>query len=514
MWQRLSLYDVRVIGHYLGMLLLISSAALVVPLVCGLLYREWDAASHYLIAIGITLIAGSVLRFLRVRPGRLGRQQAIIVTGLSWIVLALFASIPLMLSGHYVKYPDALFDAVSGLTTTGASVVVDLDHLSNADNMWRFVMHLMGGLGLVVIALSLGLFGRGGGSGTLFNTEGRSEHVVPNVVQSTRFIASVAMAFIALSTVALFVLAASGGMQPDRAFLHALWMSISAFMTAGFAPMSQSMLYYHSRIAEVVLMVVMLLGSVNFALHAEVLRGRVVSFFRDLETVTMAIWLGVVALVFAASVAAGTAFMELPAMLRRGLFTLVSAFSTTGFLNVSPDQLSDTMSSGAFLLVGILMAVGGGASSTAGGIKVQRLGIIAKSIVATVKETLSPDSARVVVSYNHIGRRVISAGLVRKAMTVAILYVVTYVVGALIGIAHGYDSFAATFESIAMASNGGLTSGIAVPGMPFGLEAFYIFEMWAGRLEFLTLLALIAKVAVSVVPAPLSDWWHVRRARQ
>lgn len=151
------------------------------------------------------------------------------------------------------------------------------------------------------------------------------------------------------------------------------------------------------------------------------------------------------------------------------------------------------------------MAVGACSGSTAGGIKVNRFGILAKSVLTTIKETLSPDSARVVVSYNHIGRRTLRPELVREATTVLVLYGVTYVVGALVGIAHGYDASQAIFESVAMASNGGITSGIVVPGMSRSLELFYLFEMWAGRLEFVTLIALIIQIIVSATPKALSD---------
>ena len=219
MWQRFSANDVRVIGHYLGMLILFSTIALTIPFATAIVYHEWSAASRYLLAMGITFVSGSALRFCRIQPGSLTRQQAIAVVGLAWIVLAYFAAVPLFLSGHYATYLDALFESVSGLTTTGASVVIDLDHLSNADNMWRFVMHAIGGLGLIVVGVSLGLFGRGGGQG-LFTSEGRSEHVLPNVVGSTRFIARVAASFVLVFTVLLAVTCLSKGMQADRAFLH------------------------------------------------------------------------------------------------------------------------------------------------------------------------------------------------------------------------------------------------------------------------------------------------------
>lgn len=499
MWQRFTIYDLRVIGHYLGVLILFSSIALVVPLVTAIACQEWKPAAHYLLTIGISLILGSALRFLRIEPGRLNRQQALAVTGLAWIVLAFVASIPLYLSGHFANYLDALFDGVSGITTTGASIILDLDHLSYADNMWRFMMHLFGGFGLIVVALSFGLFGKRAGA-SLYSSEGRSEHVVPNVVQTTQFIAKVGMGFIVAATAVATVICVFIGMEPLRAFLNSLWVSISGFTTGGFAPMSQSIMYYHSFPLEVVLMVLMILGSVNFVLHSEIWKGRIETFFRDLEIRTMAIWLAVMTCVIAASLSASPTFSDLPAMLRRGLFMVISAFSTTGFQNVTTNQLTTAFSSGAFLAIAVLMAVGGSGGSTSGGVKFSRVGVIFKSIVATIKEALAPDSARVVVAYNHVGRRMLSPEIVKEAMTVFVLYVITYAIGALVGIAHGFDATQAIFESVAMASNGGISSGLASANMAPTLEVFYIVQMWAGRLEFVTLLALIAEIVVSFKP--------------
>ena len=498
MWPRLSLYDMRVIGHYLGVLTLLTAFGLALPLITAVVFGEWDAASHYLLTVGIFLIAGSALRFLRVQPGRLSRQQALVVVGLAWLVLSCFGAIPLLMSGHYANYLDALFEAVSGFTTTGASVVQDLDHLSYADNMWRFTMHLIGGLGLVVVGLTFGLFGKEGAS--LFSSEGRSEHVVPNVVQTTRFISRITITIIAIATVVVGFMCLAIGMEPARAWLQSFWVSISAFMTAGFVPMSQNIMYYHSIAIEITLVVVMFMGAINFTLHSEALRGRVRAFFEDMEVRTLALWLLVIVAILAASLTAGRAFSDLPAMERRGIFMTVAAFTTTGFQNITTQQLTDTFSSGAFLIIAILMAIGASSGSTAGGIKISRFVILVKSIIATIKEAIAPDSARMVTSYQHIGRRMVTPELVREATTVLILYGVTYIVGSLVGIAHGYEASQAIFESVAMASNGGITSGVVVPGMAPSLEVFYIFEMWAGRLEFVTLLALIIQIVVSITP--------------
>ena len=506
MWQRFSLYDLRVIGHYLGTLTQLFAALMAVPFITALVFQEWEPAERYLFGIGIALVVGTLLQFLRIEPGRLGRRQALAVTGFAWIVLAFFASVPLFLSGHYATYMDALFDGVSGLTTTGAAVALDIDHFSNADNMFRFMMHLVGGLGLIVVALSLGIFGKRSGS-SLYTAEGRSEHVVPNVVQTTQLILRITLVIIFIAAVVLTALCISIGMEPVRAVLQSIWLAISAFNTGGFAPMAESVSYYNSIPIEVFLMLLMILGSISFVVHAEVWQGRLQSFFGDIEIRTMLIWLLVMTVVVAASLSASALFSDLPAMIRRGLFMVVSAFSTTGFQNVTTNQLTTVFSSGAFLALALIAAVGGSAGSTAGGVKLHRVGIIFKSIVSTVKEAVSPSSARVVVSYNHLGRRVLSSDAVKEAMTVFVLFVITYSVGALVGIAHGYEASQAIMESVSMTSNGGIITGIVTPGMSPSLEAFYIFQMWAGRLEFVTLLAVLAEIIASLAP-------RKRRGRQ
>ncbi len=506
MWQRFSLYDLRVIGHYLGTLTQLFAALMAVPFLTALVFQEWEPAERYLLGIGIALVVGTLLQFLRIEPGRLGRRQALAVTGFAWIVLAFFASVPLFLSGHYATYMDALFDGVSGLTTTGATVALDIDHFSNADNMFRFMMHLVGGLGLIVVALSLGIFGKRSGS-SLYTAEGRSEHVVPNVVQTTQLILRITLVIIFIAAVVLTALCISIGMEPVRAVLQSIWLAISAFNTGGFAPMAESVSYYNSIPIEVFLMLLMILGSISFVVHAEVWKGRLQSFFGDIEIRTMLIWLLVMTIVVAASLSASALFSDLPAMIRRGLFMVVSAFSTTGFQNVTTNQLTTVFSSGAFLALALIAAVGGSAGSTAGGVKLHRVGIIFKSIVSTVKEAVSPSSARVVVSYNHLGRRVLSSDAVKEAMTVFVLFVITYSVGALVGIAHGYEASQAIMESVSMTSNGGIITGIVTPGMSPSLEAFYIFQMWAGRLEFVTLLAVLAEIIASLAP-------RKRRGRQ
>lgn len=504
MWQRYTFYDFRVIGHYLGVLVLFNAVALAIPAVTGFLLGEWEPASRYVTAAGISLVVGGLMQMMRIEPGELNPQQALAVTGFAWIVLALIGAIPLYWSGHFGSYLDALFDAVSGWTVTGASVISDLDHLSNADNMWRFTMHLFGGLGLVVIALSLGMLGRGN-KGGLYSSEGHTEHVVPNVVQTTRLIATISLIFIAVFGLVISVMCLLVGMEPVRAVLHGFWIAISGFMTAGFTPTSSNIFYYHSMFMELVIMVLMLMGGINFSLYVELWKGRLVSFWKDTELRTMALWLLILVAVFTLSLTASNLFNGVTEIARRGLFMVFAAASTAGFATVTSNQMVTVFSSGAFLVLAAAMAIGLSTGSTAGGIKISRISTIFKSIMATVKQTASPDSMKIVSTYHHIGNRVVDEGMIKSAMTIFALFIMTYALGTFAGIAHGYDATWAIFDAISMASNGGLTSGIISADMPFTLEIIYILEMLAGRIEFVTLIALIIKIAVSVAPRPQED---------
>ena len=153
------------------------------------------------------------------------------------------------------------------------------------------------------VALSLGIFGKRSGS-SLYTAEGRSEHVVPNVVQTTQLICCITLVIIFIAAVVLTALCISIGMEPVRAVLQSIWLAISAFNTGGFAPMAESVSYYNSIPIEVFLMLLMILGSISFVVHAEVWKGRLQSFFGDIEIRTMLIWLLVMTVVVAASLSA------------------------------------------------------------------------------------------------------------------------------------------------------------------------------------------------------------------
>lgn len=379
MWQKFSFYDFRVIAHYLGVLMMFLAAAECVPFVVAVVLGEWQPASHYLFGMGVALIVGSLLRLILPSPGKLTPKQALAVTGFAWLALALLGCIPLYMSGHYGSMLDAVFEGMSAWTTTGCSLVQDIDHMSIADNTWRFTMQCIGGQGVVVIALSLGLFGRAVDS-SLYSSEGRSEHVIPNIMQTARFIVRFSMATIVIGTILTTAACLFIGMAPVRAFFNGLWLAVASFNTGGMTSMSTGIIYYHCAPLEIVIMVLILLGSINFTLHSEVWKGHIEHFFRDIEIRTLVVWLSVILVAFVATLCAAKVYDDLPTLLRRAAFTVVAAFSSTGFQTISVNQMTTVISSGALLIIIFCMAVGGSAGSTTGGIKVLRIGVLAQGI--------------------------------------------------------------------------------------------------------------------------------------
>ena len=213
-------------------------------------------------------------------------------------------------------------------------------------------------------------------------------------------------------------------------------------------------------------------------------------------------------MIFVAALNAGEYLTGYSGLVRRGVFTIISAAANSGYQVLTTNQMLNMLTSGAFFMIAVAMVMGGSAGSTSGGIKALRVGLIAKGIVARIKGVLAPESARVSTSYNHAGKQVLTNEILSAVMVIAALYVLSYLVGALIGIAYGYEAIPATFESISATSNAGLSAGIVTPDAPLVLKVVYILQMWMGRLEFLTMLALFVSMIVSFKPRLKAARWQ------
>ena len=479
--------DFRVVVFNLSRISVLVGFAGFVPLLWAVLGREWDPAASFLVMIGVYLALGSLGRRIPAPHNRLDWSHGMVVVALAWLLVPAVASIPFALSGHYANVLDAIFDAMSGLTTTGLALVQDVDHLAPSLNFWRHLLHFIGGQGIIIAALSIFV---GGGSVTLYLGEAREERILPSVMSTARFIWAAALMHLAVGVLVLTLVAWQVlGFGFVRSLFHGLMVFFAAFDTGGFAAQSTNLGYYHSTIFEFVAAVLMVAGTMSFGLHYALWKRRYREAMLNLETRTMLLTFAATLAITVVGLSATGAFVNTLGLSRYGFFQVLSAHTGTGFATVPVPELAG-WSGLAFAGVTIAMALGGMGSSTAGGVKSLRVGITVRSIVTEVKQVLVPDRALVSRSYYQRGKTRLTPQLSQAAMTISLLYVALYLFGAGVALAYGYDLAPSLFESISAGANVGLSVGIAEPMMPVLLKITYITQMWLGRLEFVAAFAL------------------------
>lgn len=481
--------DYRLIAWFLGRISYVVCAASFLPIAWALVGREWGPLSSFVLMAGVFGVLGAA--GTAAHPGddlRLDWGHGMVVVSLTWLIVPIVGAIPLWLSGHFADPLDAVFDAFSGLTTTGLSVMLDLDHLASSVNFWRHFLHFLGGQGIILAALSL--FAGGAGL-TLYYGEARDEKIFPSVTSTARFIWAVSLVHLAFGAT---LLAAVGvllvGLDPLRALFHGVMIFFAGFDTGGFAPQSTSLGYYHSVWFEIGASVMMVAGAISFGLHFVLWRRRGGQAMRNLETRTILGTFAATIVLTIAGLAAIGMYDGLFGLSRQGLFHVLSAHTGTGFATVPAAEMA-AWTGLAFGGIAIAMALGGMASSTAGGVKALRVGLTLKVLRDQVRQMLLPQRAVVPQGYHQGGRRLLTPALAQGVLTVSLLYVALYLVGAGVGIAHGADLQAALFESVSAGANVGLSVGLTDPSMPAALQLTYMAQMWLGRLEFVAVFSLI-----------------------
>jgi len=480
--------DLRIIVHALGRIFTVVAVASCVPLTWAVLGREWHPFASFLLMIGLFAFLGQVGLHYRPRVERLDWSHGMVVVALTWLAVPAIGSIPFIFSGHYGSPLDAMFDAMSGLTTTGLALVQDLDHLAPSLNFWRHLLHFLGGQGIVIAALVL--FAGGGGL-TLYYGEARDERILPSVRSTARFIWTVALVHLVAGVVVLGLVAHQVlGFDWKRAFFHALMIFFAGFDTGGFAPQSTSLGYYHSAAFELAAAVMMVAGAMSFGLHFALWRGPRRAVFKNLETRTILATFAATMVLTIIGLGATGVYGSVRGLTRQGFFQILSAHSGTGFSTVPAAELA-AWGGLAFGGMTLAMAFGGMGSSTAGGVKALRIGLTVKAITNQIKQVLLPEGAVMKTQYYQSGRKRLTADLAQSAMTVSLLYVALFLLGTGVGLIYGYGLQGAMFESVSAGASVGLSVGITEPAMPVLLKLTYMFQMWAGRLEFVAVFALL-----------------------
>jgi trk system potassium uptake protein TrkH len=490
--------DLRIIGLYTGRIITGLGLVMLIPAALGFARAEFDDALGLVIGASLSLLIGRLAEWRLASTRDLAWSHAMAAVALSWLVATYFAAIPLYLSGHYASFLDATFDAMSGFATAGLAVINDLDHVSDSINLWRHLMQFLGGQGLVLVALSL--FGGAGGLAGLYVGEGREDRILPNVRRTAKFIWRVALLYLVFGTALLWAALVHAGMPAFDGLLHGTMLFMAAFDTGGFAPTSASLGFYHSAAVEGATSMLMVAGALSFALHYQLMRGTGPrELIRSIETRTLAVTTIGLFAVTAVGLARFGTYDTLDALVRRGFFHLLSAHTGTGFGTIPGRLFVTDWGALAPAMIVIAMALGGMAGSTTGGVKAIRVGVLAKAVAVDIRRIVLPRDAVVMQTYYSNGQREILRGaVVQSAILITLLYLVLYFGGALLGLFYGYPLQEALFESTSAAAAVGLSVGVVGPNLETGLKLFYIFQMWIGRLEFVSVFALFGYLYATV----------------
>ena len=470
----------RAVVRVLGFLLGIGSLALLVPAIVSAHWHDGDAWS-FLAAAGIGLPLAGLLWWAGARAREIGAREGFAVVSLGWLGIGLLGGLPAWFSGQIPGFTDAVFESISGFSTTGASILTDIESRSHGLLFWRALTHWLGGMGIVLLALAiLPLLGVGGMQ--LFRAEvpgPRAERLTPRIRQTAKLLWSVYVLLTALQTAAL--------MLAGLSFFDAICHAFATLATGGFSTRNASVGAYANPAVDWIVIVFMLLAGTNFTLHYLALRGKVRLYARDDEFRCYVCVLAIAAGLIGVSLVIQQTYPTLGETLRHVLFQTVSIMTTTGF--ATADYLLWPPIAAAVLL--ILMAIGGCAGSTGGGLKVMRLLILLKAARCELRKLVHP-RAVITLWYNE---RALTASLVTNVLGFLLLFLLVYASGVVILALGGRDLLTAIGATAACLGNIG--PGLGSVGPVETYAHFHLWEKWllmflmlVGRLELYTVLVL------------------------
>ncbi len=471
-----------VIQRVLGLLLIVFSSSFLPPYFIGLHYQD-GAVEPFIEAFLITQVSGLLL-FLPVRNNKkeLRLRDGFMVVVLFWTVLGIVGALPLYLSGIYdISITDAVFESISGLTTTGATVIVGIDAMPHSLLFYRQELQWLGGMGIIVLAVAvLPMLGIGGMQLFRAETPGpvKDNKLTPRITETAKSLWYIYMGLTVSSALAYWV----AGMSVFDAVSHAF----STVAIGGFSTHDASIGYFDSTAIELVAIVFMLLSGANFAIHFVALRNRSLKpYVRDAEFRTYIWVLLVVSIVTIGYLQLTKTFESTAESIVEGLFQVVSIGTTTGFTT------AEYYTWPGFLPVLLLYVsfIGGCSGSTGGGIKVIRILLLVKQGARELKRLIHP-SAQIIVK---IGKKPLPENVIQAVWGFFAAYLAISALMILLLMASGLNQ-ATAFSAVAASFNN-LGPGLADVGQNYAsindfAKWVLSFAMLLGRLEIFTLLVL------------------------
>lgn len=471
----------KMITYILGWLLIFEAIFMLVPITAAFCFGEQQA--WYFIAVAaFCAVAGRLLTFKKRKNTTLYSRDGFMVVAISWIVLSVFGALPFYISGCIPSFVDALFESVSGFTTTGASILSDVEALPKCMLMWRSFTHWVGGMGVLVFVMAF-LPLSGGQNMHLMKAESTGPSVsklVPRVKTTALLLYSIYFVL----TLIQFVLHLFGGMT----VFEALNTAFSTAGTGGFGFYSTSFAGF-SAYHQIVVTVFMILFSISFNSYYFILIGKLKEAFNIEVKAFLVIVAGATAII-TANIA--SMFDSVGEALRHSAFTVSAVISTTGFMTVDYNLWPELSK----IILVLLMFIGGCAGSTCGGIKVSRVLILLKGIGKEISMLIHPREVRKIKLDSHP----VEHETVRSANAYMVSYILIYAISVLL-ISFDNCDFTTNFTAVVAALNN-IGPGLEMVGptqnfgfFSDGTKLVLIFDMLAGRLELFPMLLLITPAA-------------------
>lgn len=472
--------NLKVIFRTLGSVLNIESACMILPMVCALCYNDTDSFAIYLICALLCLIPGIILSRLKPNRSTMYAREGFITVALTWILISIFGAFPFFFSGYIPNFADAFFETVSGFTTTGASILTDVEALTKAHIFWRSFTHWIGGMGVLVFLVAL-LPLSGGSNMHLIRAESPGPSVsklVPKIRSTAKILYLIYIAMTIIQIV--FMLAGKVSL------FDALTITFGTAGTGGFAIRNSSIAEYSPYI-QIVITVFMILFGIDFSMYYLVLTRKARSVFKSDEVKAYVIIVCIAALLI--SIDCRGYFSSFTASLRHGFFQTASIITTTGYATTNFD-LWPTFSK---TILVTLMFIGACAGSTGGGIKVSRILILAKSVKNEIKMSAHPQIA----TKTTLNGKTVNPETVRSVCVYIAVFLILFAVSLLIVSLDNFD-FTTNFTAVATTINN-VGPGLSLVG-PTGNFSHYSvlstivlsLDMLIGRLEIFPILMLFS----------------------
>jgi trk system potassium uptake protein TrkH len=501
--------DVRSTLSFLGTVLTYMTVPLLVPIGVALGYGE--SPIPFLATIGVALVVGAGLQRLHPDPD-LGHREGFLFVALTWLVVPLLGAIPyLVASQGTVAHPvDALFESMSGFTTTGATVldVISIERHGRAMLLWRQLSQWLGGMGIIVLMVAiLPKLAVGGAQVMREEAPGFNvEKLTPSIRETARTLWLVYAGFTLLAFLVYLGLHL-GGLAPNMGVYNAIAHALTTLPTGGFSPEPRSMEAFSSLVQWAV-MPFMVVAGTNFALLWYALRGEPDRLYRNSEFRTYLGWLAVVGLVLLGLLVTGIGLARTPtgvgpilgnveAAARHGLFQALSFVTTTGYASMD----FNTWSSGTQTVLLFAMFIGGSVGSAAGSIKIVRWYVITRVVRREFTKTVHPEAVRPIRTSGEIFDEDTVSGIVAFTLLFLLLFALSTVLIFVDGVRTGLELSTLEAMSVAMATLGNIGPGFGLVGPMENFQAFsdlaklfMVFLMWIGRLEILSVLVILTPI--------------------